>query len=159
MVREWLTKREAATELKCSTRQIERFTEDRKLRKKMEGRTPMFSAGDVERIRSERLSPDTMLPLEFGALPAPTGALVPATKKQILDDIAMRRLLAAFTPPEPAEPKPLYCGIREAAKITGLPAKVVREVFMREADILDEQLRCYTVGERLLVNRADLEKL
>jgi len=161
----WLTKKEAAEYLNCSTRHIERLAEQGKLRTKYDpplphqtGPVAVFHADDLDAVKEGK--PNYYPRVEKA--PAPAARESEQSKAVVLPNVnregtapeaLMAHLLRAVPPPQKA-----WLGLRDAADATGLTVGFIRA----RLPVLIERGECVNAGSeknpRWRVLRAALER-
>jgi excisionase family DNA binding protein len=164
----WLPKQEAAAAIGCSTKQIERFAQDKQIQaarwKRPEGgpAIAVYHPGDVERLAKER-NPDAE-PFILPAAPAVNGSHATIAVRQSSPEEFMEALAKAIAGASQTSQtrlgvrlaERLYLTIDEAAEYTGLGLGYLRrQIAVGNLDLVKGAGRH---GADVL-RRADLEKL
>ena len=157
----WLTKQQASESLGVSTKSVEAYIAKgliQSVLKPRVGKPPILvlHPGDVDKLREERQQqqqPQTFL--------VPAGpAIQPDDPQQfwrglvdVLANVAQRPVAALPAPSDILDPSKLFLSVREASKVSGLPADYLRGL------VKSGELPARKVGNRAFIKRADLEKL
>ena len=114
---EWLTKQQVATVLKCTEKTVERITNRGEVEKsnRTQGgrRIVVFNPADVEKIRAAKF-PDEKTPFVM-----PQEQEIAVIDHGIVQDMRQHQPLM-----EPQQ-QTMWIGIKEAARITGLPQEYI----------------------------------